>query len=116
MKCQRCDRQATFHITDLIDGKPNELHLCEECAKTFLSPSEEEAAEVMEQAHETEEAAIRRAAAVMDAADDVVNGDPRPVLLAVADDTAGTHQKWREHLLEEAGATDNGWTSQPSMP
>lgn len=47
MKCQRCDRQATFHITDLIDGKPNELHLCEECAQSFLSPAEEETAEVM---------------------------------------------------------------------
>ncbi len=47
MKCHKCDRQATFHITDLIDGKPNEVHLCEECAQTFLSPSEEDAAEVM---------------------------------------------------------------------
>ena len=48
MKCQKCDRQATFHITDLIDGKPNELHLCEECAQTFLTPAqEEEAAEVL---------------------------------------------------------------------
>ena len=47
MKCQRCDRQATFHITDLIDGKPNELHLCEECAQSFLSPTEEETADVM---------------------------------------------------------------------
>ncbi|NOY29383.1 MAG: DNA helicase UvrBC [Planctomycetes bacterium] len=47
MKCQRCERQATFHITDLVDGKPNELHLCEECAQSFLSPSEEETSEVM---------------------------------------------------------------------
>ena len=36
MKCQKCDRAATFHITDLIDGEPNELHLCEECAQAFL--------------------------------------------------------------------------------
>ncbi len=47
MKCQRCDRPASFHITDLVDGKPNELHLCEECAQSFLAPSEEDAAEVM---------------------------------------------------------------------
>jgi len=47
MKCYKCDRQATFHITDLVDGKPNELHLCEECAQAFLSPSDEDAAEVM---------------------------------------------------------------------
>jgi protein arginine kinase activator len=39
MKCQKCDRPATFHITDLIDGEPNELHLCEECAQAFLQPS-----------------------------------------------------------------------------
>jgi len=47
MKCQKCDRQATFHITDLIDGKPSEMHLCEECAQTFLSPSQEETADVL---------------------------------------------------------------------
>jgi protein arginine kinase activator len=47
LKCQKCDKQATFHITDLIDGKPKELHLCEECAQKFLAPSEEDAAEVM---------------------------------------------------------------------
>jgi protein arginine kinase activator len=41
MKCQKCDKPATFHITDLVDGKPNELHLCEECAHKFLAPSSE---------------------------------------------------------------------------
>jgi protein arginine kinase activator len=45
MKCQKCDKPATFHITDLVDGKPNELHLCEECAHKFLAPSAEDAAE-----------------------------------------------------------------------
>jgi protein arginine kinase activator len=47
MKCQKCDRPASFHITDLVEGKPKELHLCEECAQAFLAPSEEEAAEVL---------------------------------------------------------------------
>jgi protein arginine kinase activator len=48
MKCQKCDRQATFHITDLIDGEPNELHLCEECAQAFLQPSSpQEGAEML---------------------------------------------------------------------
>ena len=47
MKCQKCDRAATFHITDLVDGEPSELHLCEECAGTFLTPSQEEAQDVM---------------------------------------------------------------------
>jgi len=47
MKCQKCDRPASFHITDLVEGKPKELHLCEECAQAFLAPSEEDAADVM---------------------------------------------------------------------
>src|SRR3990172_2778203 len=47
MKCQKCDKPATFHITDMIDGKPNELHLCEECAHRFLAPSGEDAESVM---------------------------------------------------------------------
>lgn len=37
MKCQQCDKQATFHITELTSGKPQELHLCEECAKQYLT-------------------------------------------------------------------------------
>ena len=47
MKCQKCDRPASFHITDLVDGKPKELHLCEECAQAFLAPNEDDAAEVL---------------------------------------------------------------------
>lgn len=47
MKCQKCDRPASFHITDLVDGKPSELHLCEECAQSFLSRGEEEATDVL---------------------------------------------------------------------
>ena len=40
MKCQRCPKQATLHITEVIqpDGF-EELHLCEECAKKYLYPS-----------------------------------------------------------------------------
>lgn len=47
MKCQRCEKPATFHITDLVDGEPKELHLCEQCAHTFLSPEEDEPSEVI---------------------------------------------------------------------
>ncbi len=47
MKCQKCDKPATFHITDLVDGKPNELHLCEQCAHKFLAPNSDEAPEVL---------------------------------------------------------------------
>lgn len=47
MKCQKCEKPATFHITDLVDGDPKEVHLCEVCAKEFLAPINEEAEEVM---------------------------------------------------------------------
>jgi protein arginine kinase activator len=38
MKCQHCEKTATFHITELThpDG-PAILHLCEEHARTFFS-------------------------------------------------------------------------------
>lgn len=39
MKCQRCDRDATFHITELTGGTPQELHLCQEHAQEYLAPS-----------------------------------------------------------------------------
>lgn len=39
MKCQKCDKPATFHITELTDGKPQELHLCEEHAREYLTVS-----------------------------------------------------------------------------
>ncbi len=42
MQCQKCDKPATFHITELAGGKPQELHLCEECARSYLSHGEEE--------------------------------------------------------------------------
>jgi protein arginine kinase activator len=37
MKCQECDKPATFHITELTGGKPVELHLCEEHARQYLT-------------------------------------------------------------------------------
>ena len=37
MKCQRCPKPATRHITEVLgDDKFEELHLCEECAKKYL--------------------------------------------------------------------------------
>jgi len=47
MKCHKCDRPATFHITDLVDGEPSELHLCEECAQSFLTPPNLDSSDVM---------------------------------------------------------------------
>ncbi|QDU56007.1 UvrB/UvrC motif-containing protein [Aeoliella mucimassa] len=48
MKCQKCDKKATFHITDLVDGEPSEVHLCEDCAQAFLAPpADDDASDVM---------------------------------------------------------------------
>ncbi len=42
MRCQQCDKPATYHITELTGGKPQELHLCEEHARQYLIQSEGE--------------------------------------------------------------------------
>jgi protein arginine kinase activator len=42
MKCQKCDKQATFHITELEGGKHHELHLCEEHARQYLTQGDSE--------------------------------------------------------------------------
>ena len=39
MKCQQCDKPATFHITELTGGKPQEMHLCQEHATEYLTQS-----------------------------------------------------------------------------
>jgi protein arginine kinase activator len=41
MKCQRCPKPATFHITDIERGKPKEFHFCDEHARQHLAPSAE---------------------------------------------------------------------------
>ena len=40
MKCQQCEKPATFHITELTGDQPQELHLCEGCAKQYLTTSD----------------------------------------------------------------------------
>jgi protein arginine kinase activator len=40
MKCQKCEKPATFHITDLTGTEILALHLCPECAKDYLQPEE----------------------------------------------------------------------------
>jgi protein arginine kinase activator len=42
MKCQQCDKPATVHITELTGGKPQELHLCEDHARQYLTASSNE--------------------------------------------------------------------------
>jgi len=39
MKCQNCEKAATFHITELTGSKPHERHLCEDHARSYLSES-----------------------------------------------------------------------------
>jgi protein arginine kinase activator len=39
MKCQYCEKPATFHITELMGGAPQELHLCEDHARAYLNPT-----------------------------------------------------------------------------
>src|ERR1700753_2369390 len=48
MKCQRCPKPATFHITDIERGKPKEFHFCDEHARQHLSPSTESPGEKAE--------------------------------------------------------------------
>ena len=40
MKCQQCEKPATFHITELTGSEPQEVHLCESCAKSYLLQSD----------------------------------------------------------------------------
>jgi protein arginine kinase activator len=40
MKCQHCEKPATFHITELTGPQPVEHHLCESCAKVYLQESD----------------------------------------------------------------------------
>jgi protein arginine kinase activator len=37
MKCQKCPKAATLHITEIVsEDQVEELHLCEECAHKYL--------------------------------------------------------------------------------
>ena len=40
MKCQHCEKPATFHITELTGPEVEELHLCEEHARNYLTPAD----------------------------------------------------------------------------
>ena len=42
MKCQHCEKPATFHITELAGDEVQELHLCEDHARQYLAPAEAE--------------------------------------------------------------------------
>jgi protein arginine kinase activator len=40
-KCRQCSKPATLHITELRQGEATEIHLCETCAKDYLSQAED---------------------------------------------------------------------------
>ena len=42
MKCQHCEKPATFHITELTGPEVEELHLCEDHARQYLTPVQNE--------------------------------------------------------------------------
>lgn len=42
-RCQKCAKPATYHITDIERGKPQEFHFCDEHARQHLAPQEEQA-------------------------------------------------------------------------
>lgn len=41
-KCGRCSKPAVLHITEIREGDVQALHLCESCAKDYLSSSSPE--------------------------------------------------------------------------
>lgn len=40
MQCQQCEKPATFHITELTGEEHQEIHLCEDHARGYLSQTE----------------------------------------------------------------------------
>src|SRR5262245_50163428 len=62
MKCQKCTKAATLHITEVLgDDQYDQLHLCEECAQKYLYEPQQKGASAKGgeagQAEESEEAA-----------------------------------------------------------
>ena len=45
MQCQQCEKPATFHITELTGEEHQEIHLCEDHARTYLKSNDGDAAE-----------------------------------------------------------------------
>ncbi len=39
-KCTQCSKAATLHITEILDGNIQEIHLCESCSQNYLAAPE----------------------------------------------------------------------------
>lgn len=56
MKCQKCPKAASLHITEvLVDDQFEELHLCEECAHKYLYEPQQKSGAKSAEAVPTEE-------------------------------------------------------------
>jgi len=67
MKCQRCTKAATMHITEILaEEQFEELHLCEDCAQKYLyePPSKKAAKEGEAAVAEDESGAMSRSCPV----------------------------------------------------
>ncbi len=42
MKCDKCNKKATVHLTEIVDGKAMEMHMCEECAREQSAQMEQQ--------------------------------------------------------------------------
>lgn len=42
MKCDLCNKKATVHLTEIVDGQMSEMHLCEECAREKSAQMEQQ--------------------------------------------------------------------------
>ena len=68
MKCQKCTKAATLHITEVLgDEQFEELHLCEECANKYLYEPQQKGSQAQKGgdaglAEEGEEAALNQRA------------------------------------------------------
>jgi protein arginine kinase activator len=39
MKCDRCTKVATLHVTEIEEGEVREIHLCESCSQSYIASS-----------------------------------------------------------------------------
>ena len=55
MKCHHCDKQATVHLTQILNGQMHKMDLCESCAqaKGVTNPENLSIGSLMENASET---------------------------------------------------------------
>lgn len=68
-KCRRCSKPATLHITEIRKSEVAEIHLCEVCAKDYLTQADGAASD---ESPEMEFDKLEEAADALDVADDPV--------------------------------------------